>query len=108
MTVLASVAKGTSTIKETVFDNRFMHTTELNKMGAQIQVKDTNAYITGVDELHCANVVATDLRAGAAMVLAGLKAEGTTIIENVHYIDRGYEQIENKFSLLGAKITRLH
>jgi len=107
MTVLASIAKGTSTIRETVFDNRFMHTKELNKMGAQIQVQDTKAYITGVEELHCANVTATDLRAGAAMVLAGLKAEGTTIIENIHYIDRGYEQIENKFSLLGAKIMRL-
>ena len=108
ITVLASIANGSSTIKETVFDNRFIYTKELNKMGAQIDVDSPNAYIEGVRELHCANVSATDLRAGAAMVLAGLKAEGTTIVDNIHHIDRGYENIENKLSSLGANITRIH
>jgi len=108
MTVLASIANGTSTVTETVFDNRFNYTKELGKMGAQIRVNNPNAYITGVKELHCAQLSATDLRAGAAMVLAGLKAEGTTIIDNIHYIDRGYENFENKLSSLGANIMRLH
>lgn len=108
MTVLASVANGSSTIKETVFDNRFTYTKELSKMGAQISVDSPNAYIDGVKELHCANLSATDLRAGAAMVLAGLKAEGTTIIDNIHHIDRGYENIEMKLSSLGANIIRTH
>jgi len=105
--VLASVAKGESLIKETVFDNRFNYTKELSKMGAQINVDNPNAYIKGVNELYCANLCATDLRGGAAMVLAGLKAQGTTIIDNIEYIDRGYEHIEKKLTMLGANIKRI-
>lgn len=108
MSVLASVANGTSTVKETVFDNRFSYASELGKMGAQINVDNPNAVITGVKELHSAQLKATDLRAGAAMVLAGLKAQGTTIIENIEFIDRGYENFESKLSLLGANIMRIH
>lgn len=106
MATLLSVAEGTSTMIESVWDNRFQYVDELRKTGAKIQVEGRTAIIEGVSELSGAKVSATDLRAGAALVLAGLKAKGETIIQNVQYIDRGYEAIEEKLRALGADITR--
>lgn len=103
---LMSILKGNSVVIETVFENRFMHVDELNKMGANIKIDDRSAIITGVESLKGALVKASDLRAGAALVLAGLVAEGTTQIENIYHIDRGYDGIEEKFSNLGAIIYR--
>lgn len=107
MAVLLSVANGKSTIIEGVWDNRFQYVDELKKMGAQITVDGRTAIAEGVDKLIGADVKATDLRAGAALVLAGLRAEGETNITNVKYIDRGYEAIENKLQALGADIKRV-
>ncbi len=106
MAVLLSVANGKSTIIEGVWDNRFQYVDELRKMGAQIKVDGRAATAEGVDTLVGARVKATDLRAGAALVLAGLRAEGETHITNVKYIDRGYESIEDKLTALGADIVR--
>ena len=106
-TVLLSVAKGTSTVIETIFESRFRHTDELVRMGAQIQVNGDVAVITGVDALWGAEVTATDLRASAALIVAGLMAEGTTTISNVRYIDRGYEGIDEKLRELGVDIQRV-
>ena len=107
MAVLLSVAKGTSTIIEGVWDNRFQYIDELKKTGANIKVDGRMAVIEGVSKLTCAKLCATDLRAGAAMVIAGLRSEGgDTVITNVKYIDRGYETIENKLAMLGADIKR--
>jgi len=103
---LMSVAKGTSVIIETVFENRFMHVDELKRMGADIKIDGRSAIIQGVDGLMSAPVKATDLRAGAALVLAGLIADGVTEISEIHHIDRGYEDMEAKFAKLGAKIYR--
>jgi UDP-N-acetylglucosamine 1-carboxyvinyltransferase len=103
---LMSVAKGTSVIIETVFENRFMHVDELKRMGADIKIDGRSAIVQGVNELMSAPVKATDLRAGAALILAGLKADGVTEISDIHHIDRGYENIEQKFAQLGAKIYR--
>lgn len=103
---LMSVAKGTSVIIETVFENRFMHVDELKRMGADIKIDGRSAIVQGVSELMSAPVKATDLRAGAALILAGLKADGVTEISDIHHIDRGYENIEQKFAQLGAKIYR--
>jgi len=97
---------GTSSVMETVFENRFMHVEELKKMGAQIRIEGRSAIITGVDEIKGAKVEASDLRAGAALVLAGIVADGTTEIGNIYHIDRGYDGIEEKFSNLGAIIYR--
>lgn len=108
MLVLQSVSNGSSVIEENVFENRFAIVPELCKMGAKISVRGRAAYVHGVDKLFGADVSATDLRAGAALVIAGMKAEGYSTIHNVHYIDRGYERIEEKFSLLGADIKRLN
>jgi UDP-N-acetylglucosamine 1-carboxyvinyltransferase len=99
-------AEGTSMITETVFENRYMHTEELGRMGADIRIDGRVAVINGVSELHGAKVQATDLRGGAALILAGLTAKGKTEISNIHHIDRGYEKLEDKLSGLGAQIIR--
>lgn len=106
MATLLSVAKGTSTMIEGVWDNRFQYVNELKKTGTNIKVEGRMAVIEGVEKLTGAKVVATDLRAGAALVLAALCAEGETVIDNVKYIDRGYEAIEEKLTALGADIER--
>lgn len=106
MSILLSVAEGTSIINESVWENRFKHVEELRRMGANIKVEDRIAIIEGVEGLTGSPVAATDLRAGAAMVIAGLIADGITEVENIHYIDRGYEKIEDKLSSLGAQIIR--
>jgi UDP-N-acetylglucosamine 1-carboxyvinyltransferase len=100
-------AEGTSMIVETIFENRFMHVNELKRMGAQIRVDGRTAIIEGLDKLQGAQVRATDLRAGAALIIAGLAAKGTTEVLDIHHIDRGYEFIENKLQRLGADIRRL-
>ena len=104
---LLSICEGNSVITETVFENRLHHVAELQRMGADIRVKGNNAIIKGVPMLSAAPVMGTDLRASAAMVLAGLAAEGRTIVQGLHHLDRGYDKIENKLQKLGAKIRRL-
>ena len=104
---LNSVAEGTGAVIETVFENRFMHVYEMNRMGAQILVEGNTAIVTGVDKLKGAPVMATDLRASASLVLSALVAEGDTLIDRIYHIDRGYECIEEKLQLLGAKIRRV-
>jgi UDP-N-acetylglucosamine 1-carboxyvinyltransferase len=106
-TVLNSLSKGSSVVTENVFENRFMHVQELNRMGCDITVKGSNAFIKGVKALNGAPVMATDLRASASLILAGLCADGETIVDRIYHIDRGYERIEEKLSYLGADITRL-
>ncbi|MGL6029037.1 MAG: UDP-N-acetylglucosamine 1-carboxyvinyltransferase [Legionella sp.] len=101
------VAEGSSTIVETIFENRFMHVQELQRMGAQIQLNGNTAIINGVERLTGAPVMATDLRASASLILAGLVADGETAVERIYHVDRGYERIEEKFSLLGADIKRV-
>jgi UDP-N-acetylglucosamine 1-carboxyvinyltransferase len=103
---LLTVASGTSIISETVFEERFKHVSELRRMGARIKVDLRTAFIEGIRELTAANVEATDLRAGAALVIAGLAANGTTFVENIHHIDRGYERLEGVLGSLGARMTR--
>jgi UDP-N-acetylglucosamine 1-carboxyvinyltransferase len=103
---LNTIADGTSVITETLFENRFMHVEELNRMGANIHVEGNQAIIKGVNKLSGAPVTATDLRASASLVLAGLAATGKTDVHDIHYIDRGYEAIEEKMNQLGAKIVR--
>ncbi len=107
MTALLSVCDGISVVTENVWDNRYQYVAELKQLGAKITVESRVAMIEGVQKLTGARVAATDLRAGAAMVIAGLSAEGTTEIDNIRYIDRGYEDIENKLSALGADIKRV-
>lgn len=108
ISVLLSVANGTSIVSEGVWDNRFKYVGELNKMGSKISVDGKIAVIDGVEELKAAPVKAIDLRAGAAMVLAGLAATGTTEIENVHFIERGYENLVEKLQMLGADIKKIN
>jgi len=105
--VLNTIARGNSIVVETIFENRFMHVLELQRMGADISLSGNTAYITGVKRLQSAPVMATDLRASAALVLAGLVADGETRIDRIYHIDRGYECIEDKLTLLGAKVTRI-
>ena len=107
MAVLLSIAQGTSILSESVWDNRFQYVGQLHRMGANIQVDGKIAVIEGVKELTGVSVKATDLRAGAAMIIAGLVARGETTVENVQYIDRGYEDVVEKFSRLGANIKRV-
>lgn len=107
MTSLLCVAKGRGVITETVWDSRFQYVTELKRLGANIQTDGRLALIDGVDGLYGSTVSASDLRAGAALIIAGLCAEGTTTIKNVKYIDRGYECVEHKLANLGADITRV-
>ena len=106
-TSLNVVAEGTGTILETVFENRFMHVQELQRMGADIQLEGNTAVIRGVGRLTAAPVMATDLRASASLVLAGLVAEGDTVVDRIYHIDRGYESIEEKLAKLGARIRRV-
>jgi UDP-N-acetylglucosamine 1-carboxyvinyltransferase len=106
--VLLSIASGTSIINESVWDNRFRYVEELKRMGAQISVDGKLAVVEGVDHLDAAPVKAMDLRAGAAMIIAALCAQGTTQIEDIKHIERGYEDVENKFRSLGADIKRIH
>ncbi|MNN86311.1 UDP-N-acetylglucosamine 1-carboxyvinyltransferase [compost metagenome] len=94
-------------MKETVFEGRFKHVDELSRMGADIRLDLNSAFVKGVPRLYGATVEATDLRAGAALVIAGLAAQGTTIIEQIHHIDRGYDRIELMLSRLGAHIHRV-
>ncbi|MCB2354818.1 UDP-N-acetylglucosamine 1-carboxyvinyltransferase [Clostridium estertheticum] len=107
MSLLCTV-KGTSIITETIFENRFMHAVELKRMGANIKIDGRSAVIEGIDTFTGSEVTATDLRAGAALVLAGLTAEGTTTIKDIYHIDRGYVSIERKLRGLGADIERVH
>jgi len=104
---LNSVASGVGAITETVFENRFMHALELQRMGADIRIEGNTAIIAGVPRLTGAPVMATDLRASASLVLAGLVAEGETVVDRIYHIDRGYERIEEKFAALGARIQRV-
>ncbi|SFN23698.1 UDP-N-acetylglucosamine 1-carboxyvinyltransferase [Nitrosospira briensis] len=104
--VLNSVATGTAIITETIFENRFMHVQELKRMNADIKVEGNTAVVSGVARLDGAKVMATDLRASASLVLAGLIAKGETIIDRIYHLDRGYEHIEDKLSRLGARIRR--
>jgi len=106
-TALNAVAQGSSTITETVFENRFMHVQELQRMGANIRLEGNTAIVTGVDQLTAAPVMATDLRASASLVLAGLVAKGDTVVQRIYHIDRGYERIEEKLHQLGATIRRV-
>jgi len=106
-TALNAVAEGTGTITETVFENRFMHVQEMQRMGARIQLEGNTAICTGVPRLTGAPVMATDLRASASLVLAGLVAKGETLVDRIYHIDRGYERIEEKLAQLGADIRRL-
>jgi UDP-N-acetylglucosamine 1-carboxyvinyltransferase len=104
---LATRGDGTSVITETIFENRMMHVQELKRLGAEIEVEGSTAIVTGVDRLTGADVMATDLRASACLVIAGLIAEGTTTIDRIYHLDRGYERIEEKLSALGARISRV-
>ena len=105
--VINALANGVSNIYETVFENRFMHVQELNRMGCNIQINGNQAIIEGVDSLYGAEVMATDLRASACLILAGLCARGETKVDRIYHIDRGYERIEEKLNYLGANIIRL-
>jgi UDP-N-acetylglucosamine 1-carboxyvinyltransferase len=105
--VINAISSGTSNIYETVFENRFMHILELNRMGCDIKVQGNHAVINGVSSLYGAEVMATDLRASASLILAGLCAKGETVVDRIYHIDRGYERIEEKLNYLGADITRL-
>ena len=104
---LMSIADGASMVTETIFENRFMHVPELSRMGADINVHGASAIIRGVPALSGAPVMATDLRASVSLVLAGLAAEGETIVNRVYHLDRGYERLEEKLALCGAEIDRL-
>jgi UDP-N-acetylglucosamine 1-carboxyvinyltransferase len=105
--VLMCLAKGESVISETIFENRFMHVPELQRMGASIALRGNTAVVQGVDRLYGASVMATDLRASASLVIAGLVAEDETELRRVYHIDRGYEHIEQKLRGLGANVERV-
>ena len=105
--VINAISSGTANIYETIFENRFMHILELNRMGCDISVNGNHAIIKGVNSLYGAEVMATDLRASASLILAGLCAKGETIVDRIYHIDRGYERIEEKLNYLGANIVRL-
>jgi len=106
MTLLALV-EGTSEIKETIFENRFMQVPELNRMGADIRADGNVSFIKGVEEFSSTEVMASDLRAGAALIMAALKSEGETTITRIYHVDRGYEEIEKKLQGIGASIERI-
>ncbi len=105
---LNTVAEGTSRVIETIFENRFMHVQEMQRLGASIEVEGNTAIVRGVEFLDGATVMATDLRASASLVLAGLVARGETTIERIYHLDRGYEHLEEKLTALGAKVRRIH
>ena len=102
-----TIASGTAVVTETIFENRFMHVQELRRLGANIDIEGNTAIVHGVDALTGATVMATDLRASASLVIAGLVAEGETVIDRIYHLDRGYEHIERRLGLLGAQITRV-
>jgi UDP-N-acetylglucosamine 1-carboxyvinyltransferase len=104
---LMCLADGRSVITETVFENRFMHVPELGRMGARIETRLNTAFVEGVPRLSGASVMATDLRASASLVVAGLAAEGETLVRRVYHLDRGYEAIEKKLAGVGADIARV-
>ena len=104
---LCTQANGTSIIDERLFENRFMHVSELSRMGTNIKLKGHSATVAGNSKLNAADVMATDLRASSALILAAFVANGTTRVHRIYHLDRGYEDLEGKFSLLGAKIERL-
>ncbi|TCV83710.1 UDP-N-acetylglucosamine 1-carboxyvinyltransferase [Sulfurirhabdus autotrophica] len=106
--VLNVIAEGTAIMTETIFENRFMHVQELQRMGAGIEVEGNAAVVRGVPELSGATVMATDLRASASLVIAGLSAQGETVVDRIYHLDRGYECIEEKLSQLGGRIKRVH
>ena len=106
MSALLTTVRGTSIVQETIFEQRFRHLDEIRRMGAHVRVMDRTAIIEGVQDLYGAPVTATDLRAGAALIIAGLMARGVTEIYEPGYIDRGYEHIEEKLRSLGANIRR--
>ncbi len=105
--VLNATSHGMATVRETIFENRFMHVPELKRMGADIELRGNTAIVGGVTKLKGAQVIATDLRASASLVIAGMTAEGETIIDRVYHLDRGYEKIEQKLASIGANITRI-
>jgi len=107
MMALLSTAHGTSVLEETIFENRFMHAPELMRMGARIDVHGGHATVIGVDRLKGAPVMATDLRASVSLILAGLAAEGETLVRRVYHLDRGYERVEEKLAAIGAKVERI-
>ena len=107
LTVVNSVAEGSAVITETIFENRLMQVQELNRMGAKILIEGNSAIVTGVETLKSAQVMASDLRASAALVIAGMAANGKTVIDRIYHIDRGYECIEEKLRQLGAQIRRI-
>nr|WP_249172643.1 UDP-N-acetylglucosamine 1-carboxyvinyltransferase [Burkholderia dolosa] len=104
---LNSVAAGTAQVVETIFENRFMHVQELNRLGANIKVDGNTALVTGVEKLSGATVMATDLRASASLVIAGLRAEGETLVDRIYHLDRGYDRMETKLTAVGASVRRL-
>jgi UDP-N-acetylglucosamine 1-carboxyvinyltransferase len=104
---LLAISEGNSVITETVFENRLQHVAELKRMGANIKVKGNHAIVEGISSLSGATVTATDLRASAALVLAGLAAHGQTVLQGLHHLDRGYDRLEAKMRSLGAKIERV-
>ncbi|WP_175687997.1 UDP-N-acetylglucosamine 1-carboxyvinyltransferase [Burkholderia anthina] len=104
---LNSIATGTAQVVETIFENRFMHVQELNRLGANITVDGNTALVTGVDKLSGATVMATDLRASASLVIAGLRAEGETLVDRIYHLDRGYDRMEAKLTAVGANVRRL-
>ena len=107
MMTLMCLIKGTSEVKETIFENRFMHVAELNRMGANIDIEGHVAVVEGVETFSSAEVMASDLRAGASLVLAALKADGESIVNRIYHVDRGYEQLEEKLKAIGADIERV-
>ena len=106
MMTLNTIADGAAIVTETIFENRFMHVPELNRMGAKIEVEGNTAVVKGVEKLSGATVMATDLRASASLVIAGLVAEGETVVDRIYHLDRGYEHIEDKLNAVGANIVR--
>jgi UDP-N-acetylglucosamine 1-carboxyvinyltransferase len=104
---LDTIASGTATVVETIFENRFMHALELRRLGADIGIQGNTAVVRGVERLQGATVMATDLRASASLVIAGLVAEGETVIERIYHLDRGYEALEAKLQALGARVERV-
>jgi UDP-N-acetylglucosamine 1-carboxyvinyltransferase len=105
---LNTVADGVAKVTETIFENRFMHVQEMQRLGADISIDGNTALVKGVEFLDGATVMATDLRASASLVLAGLVARGETVIERIYHLDRGYELLEEKFTKLGASVRRAH
>jgi UDP-N-acetylglucosamine 1-carboxyvinyltransferase len=104
---LAAIGDGTAVITETIFENRFMHALELQRLGAEIAIQGNTAVVSGVPRLQGASVMATDLRASAGLVIAGLVADGETVVDRIYHLDRGYESLETKLGALGAQIERV-